>query len=394
MMKKNNNIINLSNLSTTVVLLLTFTFVACTNSEVVEPILDQQKSISFVGSMQKEVAQTRAERGLEEVLDNKSFKAWGYKNTALSGDDYTDYQLVMSGYTVSYETSAGSDTNTRNWEYVGKGTNQYIKYWDYSAFAYRFFAYAIGNATADPATNPSEVTVDETDDTQITFIAAVDASTEATVNAAPYFSELWFSNDKTSDYGKPVTLRFLKPFARVRFLFKFVDGLDFGREKLSHIRFYPTPDPGEGTAPQIATAGNVSITYPLKGTGTEESWTITSTGTIDAFTIDWYTEPNPADIPAGVPADALPTTWPNTPEKWYYVLPAPDQGSYTLDVAVVTDEVKSATVPATYMKWEAGFEYTYVFRITESGGLIIDVIQVAVDQWTYVKTIDHEVYNW
>ena len=390
-MKKNNIIINLSNLSTTIVPLLVFTLIACTNSDIVEPTPDQQKSISFVGSMQKEVAQTRAERGLEEVLDNKSFKVWAYKNTVVSGDNYTDYQVVMSGYIVNYETSTGSDSNTRNWEYVGKGTNQYIKYWDYSAFAYRFFAYAIGNATTDPATEPSEVTVDEADDTQITFTAAVDASTDATVNAAPYFSELWFSSDKTADYGKPVTLRFLKPFARVRFIFNIVEGLQFGRESLSRIKFYPTP--ASGTTPTIATAGSVSVTYPLKGTETKESWSVVPTGNIEAFTIDWYMEPDPADIPAGVPADALPTTWPNTPEKWYYVLPALVQGTYTIEVAVVSDEVKTATVPAEYMSWKPGYEYTYVFRITE-GGIAIDVVQVAIKDWETNTSVDRAVYNW
>ena len=389
-MNYKNIIINPSNLSTTIVYLLIFVLFACTNSDVVEPVREQQKSISFVGSMQKEAAVTRAEKGLEEVLDNKTFKVWAYKNTTISGDDFTDYQVVMPGYTVNYETGTGSDSNTRDWEYVGKGTNQYIKYWDYSACAYRFFAYAIGNATADPATEPSAVSVNETDDTKVTFGAAVDASNEATIEAAPYFSELWFSNDKVNDYGKPVTLRFLKPFARVRFLFKFIEGFVFGRESLSKIKFYPTPT--SGTTPTITTAGNVSVSYPLKGTETKESWSVVSTGDIEAFTIDWYTEPDPADIPAGVPADALPTTWPNTPEKWYYVLPALAQGSYTVEVAIVSDDIKTGIVPAEYMSWKPGYEYTYVFKITE-GGITIDVVQVAIKNWE-TTPIDRPIFNW
>lgn len=386
-MKKKNNIINLNTLSTTFVLLLIAALAACTSNDTVEP---EQKSISFEGGMHKEVAQTRAERGLEEVLDNKSFNVWAYKNTAVSGDNYSAYQNVMLGYVVNYETSTGSDSNTRNWEYVGKGTNQYIKYWDFSAYAYRFFAYALGNSTATPATPAATVSVDDTDDSQVTFSSTIDASSEASINAAPYFSELWFSTDKVNDYGKVVTLRFLKPFARVRFIFNIVEGSAFGREALSRIKFYPSPI--GGSTPTIATAGSVSVTYPLKGTSTTETWSSTATGSIPYFDIDWYTAPNPADIPTGVPADALPATWPNTPENWYYVLPAPTQGTYTVEVAVVSDEVKTANVPAEYMSWKPGFEYTYVFKISE-GGITIDVVQVAVNNWE-ATPIDRPIYNW
>jgi hypothetical protein len=205
---------------------------------------------------------------------------------------------------------------------------------------------------------------------------------------------LWFSNNKEAAYGKPVTLSFLKPFARVRFMFTFVDGLDFGREALAKIRFYPTPDPDAGS-PKIPAVGNVTITYPLPGTGTKETWSVEQTGGIDAFTIDWYLTPDSSEIPEDVPADGEPTTWPNTVEKWYNVLPTEKQGSYILEVAVSSPEIKTATVPASYMTWKAGHEYTYVFKINERGGVTIDVIQVAVKGWVQVMPpVDHPVFNW
>ncbi len=317
---------------------------ACSSNETVEPS-QEQKAIGFSGSMQKEAAVTRADRGLEDLLDpnNKTFKAWAYKNTAMSGDDYTDCQTVMSNYTVAYETSTGSDSNTHDWEYVGKGSNQSIKYWDFSAYAYRFFAYALGKGST-----PSPVTVTPSDD-KVTFASAVDGSND---EAAPFFSELWFSNDKVADYGKVVKLSFLRPFARVRFIFTFMEGVDFGRESLSEIKF--RPNPVGSTTPTIPTAGNVTVTYPLKGTATKETWTIEPTGNVEAFDIDWYTTPSPSSIPDGVPADELPTTWPNTPEKWYYVLPTDTQGSYRVEVKVLAGEVKEASVPAEYMVWKMG----------------------------------------
>lgn len=382
-MKKTKNIISFATLGTCIILL----FAACSN-DIVDPQQEQQKSISFSGSLQDGGAISRAEQGLEDLLDNDTFKAWAYKNTANTGDDYTAYQVVMSNYTVNYETGTGSASNTNGWEYVGQGTNQTIKYWDYSAKAYRFFAYALGNGTA------SSVSVDTSDDTKVSLTSSINVSTDAGIAAAPYFSELWLSNDKVADYGKPVTLRFLKPLARVRFLFTYAGNLDFGREELSQIRFYPSADPITGSAPKIATAGNVTVSYPLKGTSTEESWSVSPTGTIDAFTIDWYTEPDPSEVPAGVPANSLPSTWPNTPEKWYTVLPATSQGDYTLQVAIFSPDVKTATVPAEYMVWEPGYEYTYVFKITERGGVTIDVIQVAIKDWSESLIIDRPVFNW
>lgn len=355
---------------------------SCSGNDVPEPT--QQKAIGFAGNMQKEAAVTRADKGLEDVLDpnNKAFNVWAYKNTAMSGDEYTDYQTVMTNYAVVYETSTGSDSNTHDWEYVGKGPNQSIKYWDFAAYAYRFFGYALGKGTT-----PSPVTVTPSED-KVTVTSSVDGSNN---EAAPFFSELWFSNDKVNDYGKVVKLSFFRPFARVRFMFTFMEGCDFGREALSEIKF--RPNPVGSTTPTIATAGDVTVTYPLKGTDTKETCSIVTTGSVEAFDIDWYTMPASSDIPDDVPADDLPATWPNTPEKWYYVLPTDNQGSYKVEVKVLAGDIKEASVPAEYMVWKMGYEYTYVFKITDRG-VAIDVIQVAVNNWDEKGNIQHPVYNW
>ena len=65
-----------------------------------------------------------------------------------------------------------------------------------------------------------------------------------------------------------------------------------------------------------------------------------------------------------------------------------------MSVQVVTGDPKVGIVPAQYMSWLPGYEYTYVFKISERGGITIDVIQVAVNEWNNTRTVDHEVYNW
>lgn len=378
---------------------------ACSSSDPVEPNPtpepEQQKVISFSGRMHDEQAVTRA--GLEEVLTgDKTFQVWGYKNDAYSDGSYTSYQAVMPNFTVNWvaNTAYTTTSNTNDWEYVGQGATpaqqaeQTIKYWDFGAKAYRFFGYALGTATA-PAT-PNAVTVNTPSDA-VTFTSTVDA---ASVDAAPYFTRLWFSDGNAVTYpdkqfGQPVQLQFMKPFARVRFLFTFVEGLSFGREALKNISFCPTvnEDADDSNDQTIPTSGTVTVTYPLKGSATTEEWSVAAspapTG-ITKFLIDYYEEPSPSVTPT----DALPTTWPNSPEHWYYVLPAASQSSYTVSVSVITDEIKSAVVPAEYMSWQAGYEYTYKFKITEGGGITIDVIQVAINNWGNRGSSTHTVYNW
>ena len=373
---------------------------ACSKDSTEEPVPEQpQTAISFTSGLQSEVEETRAgERGLEDVMTGeKKFQLFGYKNDAYEAPNYTSYQVVMPNFNVRWIANSAytTTTNTNDWEYVGQGTDQTIKYWDFSAKAYRFFGYALGNATASPATNPAAVTTSsfptESTSTQtaVTFTTTVDASSDATIAAAPYFSRLWFSTGDATAYpdrqfGQPVQLQFLKPFARVRFMFTFAEGLGFGREALKNIKFRPTvnADANATNDQQIVTAGTVTVSYPLTGTETTETWTTSAaTGSVSLFDIDYY--------------ENTPTmTYGANPEKWYTVLPVSTQGTYTVEVSVVTEELKSVVVPAEYMSWKAGYEYTYKFKITEGGGITMEIIQVAINDWSNRQSSDHTVYNW
>ena len=59
----------------------------------------------------------------------------------------------------------------------------------------------------------------------------------------------------------------------------------------------------------------------------------------------------------------------------------------------VNGTAKTAVVPAEYMSWKPGYSYTYIFKITEEGGVEIDLVQVAVTTWTDMSIV-HSVYNW
>ena len=351
--------------------------------------------IAFSGSLSegKSETATRAESPvpLQEYPDaehgHTTFHTWSYKNTSTGTTE-----VVMKDYIVKWKAgSAGSTTtNSRNWEYVNQqtsGTEQSIKYWDFTADDYRFFGYTGTGVTATYLPNASAPTTVTLNCTYADAGAEVSAST-------PLYSKLWRKTGAIiASNVQPVTLQFLQPIARVRFMFTFVEGLSYGRDKLYNIKFKPTDDDN------VAKGGTVAITYPLTGVVTEESWTSSCSAFYDNndFAIDYYETP----VPSVSPLNALPTTYPNTPQKWYYVLPRKGpgtgdqyQGSFTLSVVVVGGDPKTCVVPAEFMTWAPGHDYTYIFKITTGGGVSLDNVQVGINSWNVKQAVEHPVYNW
>ncbi len=302
------------------------------------------EAISFggeIGSQEDQVAGTRG--ALEDT--HSTFQLYGYKNTTYdaTAESYGGLQTVFPGYILTHAAgTAGTATdNTDDWSYVSG--SQTIKYWDYSATAYRFVAYAPATAAVSHAKTDNTAT--------LTFTADV-----ANPDAVPYISTMWFSNNapEMPAYGRPVQMTFQRPYAQVRFMFIGEDSQPLVPGSVvanaivaSSIEFKPT----DGSA--IATAGTLQVTYPLTGTGTKEQYALQSI--TDGFTA--FTVPYEAAAPFAVATEA---------EKWYTVLPNSGQGSYTITLDyLINTGVRTAVVPASYLNWQPGYRYTYVFKITE-----------------------------
>lgn len=367
------------------------------------------KAIAFSAGLPEQQEITRSTPLEEELpVGQKTFKVWGFKNDAYDSgtSSYTSYQTVFPGYNVNWaaNTAATTTSNTHDWEYVGQqGTGdpaQTIKYWDWSAKAYRYFAVTGTAATdlADLKLNnekylPSESNLPNTYEIQMYAdlspvedppgtidASATNTKIAAAVAAAPFFSRMWFSTGNAVTYpdkqfGDPVVLEFTKPFARVRFMFTFTeDGVD--RTKITDMSFKPVSNAG------ISQKGTVTVHYPLKGDKTSEYYTIDAENPkLEEFTQDWYECSDPTD--------------PNyaNREHWYTVLPSGDQGAYILTITIFGDD-KTAVVPANFMQWKPGYEYTYRFKVNEAGGITLDVIQVGINDWEIKNANDHTVYNW
>lgn len=348
------------------------------------PVVETRTAITFSG-MQEEgrmVDQgTRANRRAGTPLSASAhrFKVWGDKNMTVSqqgvfDSDASKLQTVFPGYIVNWLSGSSSASNSNGWEYVAQQTDGYeqtIKYWDWSAKAYRYFA-VTGEAANFEAYGTSG-TYGGGYKTSV-FTMTADCSTDKKASATPFFSHLWFSTGNPDNYpnrqfGKAVQLEFLKPFARVRFMFNYAYAAE--AVKLTNPSFKPA------NGSKIARKGTFTVTYPLTGTATKEWYNITKNPNpendeeLEAFTKEY--------IPEGT-------------EKWYLVLPVDTQGSYTMTVTVNNVE-KTAVVPGEYMTWKPGYSYTYIFKITDDGGVEIGLVQTAVTPWTDMETT-HTVYNW
>ncbi|MBQ7443328.1 MAG: hypothetical protein IJS59_05615 [Bacteroidaceae bacterium] len=352
----------------TLPILLLATLAACTADDMDAPAAttDGATPIAFAGARTAETDVTRAATTPLEQEGVTSFRVWGAKNMSYAAaTGYADVQTVMQAYTVTWHDGGAATTSaSHDWDYVN-GTTQTIKYWDMSAAAYRFFATAPATAGATAATTA--------DATSITL--DVDATDAATV---PLYSRLWVSNGSPADYpdrpfGQAVRLEFVRPVARVRFMF--VQSDPAATVALADKRFAPTDAAG------IALRGTIAITYPLTGTATAETWQTTpsaaSADRLAAFTTDYYE----------TPADAGARTW-------YSVLPA-DARPFTLAVAI-DGETRTIVVPAQYMAWQPGYAYTYVFKVSGEGGgsVELDNVAAAFTPWQEVATESHEIYNW
>lgn len=289
--------------------LTSFTFVSCSDNDYLgtdngmEVAQQGNGEITFVASNAKT---TRAGENLigataAEKLGGM-FVVEGTKGTEQTNSPSTD--VVFDNYLVGYDyNSAGTtETNTNNWEYVGKQTgitdrmteatwkalhpagtsaqSQTVKYWDYSTAQYDFIAWSTGQreAVTDAAVAGSKVKV-----TRINTGTTLSSNGfKLTAASAADLMQCYYTDINTvlkANYGAPVTLTFRNMAAKVRIaLYETVPGYS-----IKDVKFYtsdanPTAptDLGSGTTTAatlftmgsdvLPQSGEVTIFYPHIGT--------------------------------------------------------------------------------------------------------------------------------
>ena len=301
------------------------------------------------------------------ALGNK-FVVFGYKTTGA-----TD-QTVFDNYEVNYVTNTAKKTesNSAGWEYVGytsKATTpvtQSIKYWDYNANTYDFFAYSLGSGTATASVM-----------TNSTYTLTGDLTN---------LGKCYISNKKNvapSTSATEVDLEFRSFNSKIQLgFYETIPGYS-----VKDVKFYPSVTGSPSTTPSLYAA---SAVIPNGG-----KYTVTFDANGKAQLALAASDPEPAKISkvdfdgtlspyAGVDYKEASASYLGrssggaTKTDEVKVLPNPDNANalnLKMDFTLVsrdgtgeTIEMKGATavIPAAYAQWKPNYKYTYLFKISDN----------------------------
>lgn len=353
---------------------------------------------------------------LAKLKDN-GFWVYGTKHSA--DEDKTDAkdQAVYTNYFLNYidGTANNTQSNTAGWEYVGVNNEPYrnnvtpnvtqaqtIKYWDYSAKAYTFYA-----ATAKPA----DVAAGTVKIKKITADAAADGSVytkgyEVTLKDGATWDELYFADrkviNKTIDaehgkhdvYGGEVNFTFRNALTKVRVaMYETIPGYS-----VTIDRFYYTSAVGADLAtPEVNMFKADASNTPLETSETGVTYKVVY---YDKTEASGQLENQPKMLPnAAGEAGATKTvlalgnnlkrgtelstdiqrpTYDTDGGKYTLFMPQADNDKtlslkvdYTLTSLDGSNEeihVKGATavIPAKYLCWRPNYAYTYLFKISDN----------------------------
>lgn len=353
-----------------------------------------------------------------ENLKANGFWVYGTKHSAAEDNTATNDQAVYMNYYLKYDGNKNNtQSNTAGWEYVGVDNTKYrnhvtpkvdadqtIKYWDYSAQAYTFYA-----ATAKPAdVEAGTVTIKK-----ITADVGANGSVytkgyEVTLKDGASWDELYFADRKvirkTTDaehgkndvYGGEVNFTFRNALTKVRVaMYETIPGYSVTIDKFYYTKDGEAAQTTEATDKFKADASNTPLETSPEGV---------------TYKVVYYDEteaggqlvnqpkvlPNAAGKPgatkkvlelgdgvnlkAGIKLSEIITnpTYDTDGGKYTLFMPQADNDKtlslkvdYTLTSLDGSGEkiyVKGATavIPAKYLCWRPNYAYTYLFKISDN----------------------------
>lgn len=321
-------------------------------------------------------------------------------------NDETNQQVVYMNYLVKFKDGTANTTvsNTAGWEYVGVSNNffnavtpsvgnqtQTIKYWDYSAPSYVFYACS---AKEGDLTNGKVSIVKITDASSETNPSVYKKGYTVTLKKGANPENLYFSDrkvlKKASDngsvhgednkYGGEVNLTFRNSMTKVRVAFyETIPGYSVQIKK-----FYTTPS-GESSSDFVADLKNTPLVMSVDGTTYKVVYYDDESGDLEnqprMIATDNNAKKDVLTLGTGLIGNSLKTdktnpTYDTNDGDYTWFLPQTENQSklklkvdYTLtstDGSGETINVKGATaeVPAELLCWKPNYAYTYLFKIS------------------------------
>lgn len=330
-------------------------------------------------------------------LLNNNFVVYGYKTVSSTP------QLVFDNYQVNWNTNTANTTesNSADWEYVGyknlpggvstnvgviafsaltgsgeaneSAIDQSIKYWDYSASAYDFFAYSLGDGNSSTWAKASAMT----------------NSTYTLEGTAAQLGTCYISNKKnvvpSSSSATEVDLEFRSFLSQIELKFyETIPGYS-----VKSLSFYPAANDAAAAIPYLfagsevlPTGGKYTVTFDNNGnaqltfdTGASSKTfasNIAFNETLTNYAHRDYREADVANTYIGRASNAATST------DLISVLPNPQNSNalnLKIDFTLVSrdgtgEEINltgaTAVVPAIYAKWLPNYKYTYIFKISDN----------------------------
>lgn len=365
-------------------------FTGCSNNEYVgdqpEAFNGTDGAIAF--SMGK-ANTTRAEEGIGQLRAN-GFYVYGTKTK-----DGLD--VVFKNYKVEYVSDNQDKTsdNSTGWEYVGKsltvdnptpnigkGNAQTIKYWDYGASKYTFYAFSAkpGDVNSEDPNIPN-IKVSTIENT------SADPSYTVTIKEGASIGDLYFADKKEVNQdvyagqggtpaSKAVQLTFRNLAAKVRVgFYETVPGYKIQINKM-YAGMVGDEHNFRAVCPNIKASQNHTITVTYKGGDVpDKDYAVVSAKNVDAAT---ELTLGPGVFDSELKTTSSSPTWDTNNGEYTFFWPQTNNGDplkITVDYTLTsTDgsnekiEVKgaTATVPKEYVQWAANTAYTYIFKISDN----------------------------
>jgi len=329
-------------------------------------------------------------------LLNKNFVVEGIKTVGSSVVE------VFDNYNVNWTENTADKTlsNTANWEYVGQDIltgktsikAQTIKYWDYAASQYDFWAYSLGggSATVSPLAHDATLTS-----------AAYTFTGSASDLSKVYISDLVTAYNPTvtgqPEFQNQVNLSFRSLVAKIRIgLYETIPGYS-----VKKVLFYPSVSGTPAATPilfasnsTLPSSGDCTVYFPTTGnsniansdynkahisfatSGTKTANQSYGTGLNYNNTKDSY-EKTDGIIWLNRTAASPSWAYETTPGEYTIVLPN-ESGSvltlkvdYTLEASdgsgeEITVHGATAIIPSQYTQWKSNYAYTYIFKISDN----------------------------
>ena len=389
---------------------------SCSNEEIIgdSPTPNPEKASNAIvfNSGAKAITRTTWTGATAAEKLNNNFVVEGIKTISTATEVFDNYNVNW------YENTANKTaSNTANWEYVGQSiltgktavAEQTIKYWDFSAKQYDFWAYSLGGGSASVISLEPGAT--------LTTSAYTITGTKTNLSKV-YISDLqtaYNPNNTVSEVtgtapfvmGNEVLLTFRSLVTKVRVgLYETIPGYS-----VRDVKFYPAAEGTPAGAVVLYGTGNNIPTFT--GTGADATATYevkfltigkenigksdynkahvalaasgTKTSTVEFGTLTYGAkESGKNEKTTGnvwVQRSTSQPTWATesgaSPGDYSIVLPNENGEVLTLKVDYTLESIDgsgeainvygaTALVPRQYTQWKPNYAYTYIFKISDN----------------------------